>query len=116
MHLSSHPTLAQCEQYAGAPIQRFDDRNSYQGWQVIGSSHLLVIVNNDAYLLGVAPPCAQMQYATDIHLANATPSEVSRLDYVLFEHERCLIDEIRPLDYGKLRQQLAQREPAAARG
>ncbi|MGH8231293.1 MAG: DUF6491 family protein [Steroidobacteraceae bacterium] len=116
MRPSAHATLANVQQYAGAPIRRFDDRNSYQGWQVIDPRNLVLFVGDDAYLLTVAPPCVQMQFATNIRLADATPAEVSRLDYVLFDQERCLIDQIRPLQADKVRQVLAQQGSAAHRG
>jgi hypothetical protein len=112
----ANATLATVQQYAGAPIQRFDDRNAYQGWQVIDGRNLVLFVSDKAYLLTVSPPCVQLQFATNIRLADATPGEVSRLDYVLFDQERCLIDQIRPVEADKVRQVLAQQGSAAHRG
>jgi hypothetical protein len=112
----SQPSLERYLQYAGPPIQRFSYRNSYDGWQVVADHTLAVFVANDAYLLSVVPPCAQLQYALDIRLSSATPGNVSRFDYVEFDKQRCLIDEIRQIDYRKLQQDSGRREVAQKSG
>jgi hypothetical protein len=107
-HRDAEPSLEPYLRYAGPPIQRFDIRNSYDGWQVVADHQLALFVANDAYLLSVAPPCAQLLYALDIRLSNASPGTVSRFEYVLFNRGRCLIDEIRQIDNRRMQQDAAQ--------
>jgi len=95
--------------YAGAPIQRFSYRNSDYRWQSASSDRLVVLVANDTYVLRVSPPCAQLQFALDIRLSTAIRGSVSRYDYVLLDDQKCLIDEIREVDYRRMQQDAAQK-------
>jgi Family of unknown function (DUF6491) len=96
-------------QYAGAPIQRFSYRDSDYRWQSASADRLVVLVANDAYVLRVSAPCAQLQFALDIRLSTATRGTVSRYDYVRFDDQKCLIDEIRQVDYRRMQQDAAQK-------
>jgi hypothetical protein len=105
----SRPLLERYMQYAGPPIQRFSYRDSDYGWQTAAADKVVVFVAQDAYVLGVSPPCAQLQFAQHIRLHTAINGTVSRYDYVLFDDQKCLIDEIRPVDYRRMQQDAAQK-------
>jgi hypothetical protein len=104
---TSRPSLARYMQYAGPPIQRFNYRDSDYGWHSAASDKLVMFVAQDVYVLGVSPPCSQLQFAQHIRLRTATSGTVSRFDYVLFDDQKCLIDEIRPVDYHRMQQDAA---------
>jgi hypothetical protein len=106
---ASRPSLARYMQYAGAPIQRFNYRDSDYGWQSASADTLVVFVARDVYVLGVSPPCSQLQFAQRIRLRTAISGTVSRYDYVLFDDQQCLIDEIRPVDYQRMQQDAASK-------
>ncbi|HEX2789771.1 MAG TPA: DUF6491 family protein [Steroidobacteraceae bacterium] len=103
----TRPSLERYLQYAGPPIQRFSYRDSDYGWQTAAADKLVMFVARDAYLLGVSPPCSQLQFAQHIRLNTAISGSVSRYDYVLFDDQKCLIDEIRPVDYRRMQQDAA---------
>ena len=84
--------------YAGAPIQRFSYRDSDYRWQSTSADRLVLLVANDAYVLRVSAPC----------LTTAIRGTVSRYDYVRFDGQKCLIDEIRQVDYRRMQQDAAQ--------
>ena len=94
--------------YAGAPIQRFSYRDADYRWQSTSADRLVLLVANDAYVLRVSAPCAQLQFALDIRLTTAIRGTVSRYDYVRFDGQKCLIDEIRQVDYRRMQQDAAQ--------
>jgi hypothetical protein len=95
--------------YAGPPIERFYFHNSNIGWQTLSDDKLVIFVANDAYLLTVAPPCAELRFALQIRLSESSFGSVSRYDYVLFERQKCLIEEIKQIDYTKLKQDEAKK-------
>jgi hypothetical protein len=96
-------------QYARPPILRFSYRDSDYRWQSASTDRLVMLVANDAYVLRVSPPCAQLQFALDIRLSTAIRGTVSRYDYVRFDDQKCLIDEIRQVDYRRMQQAAAQK-------
>jgi hypothetical protein len=106
------PSLDQYMPYAGPPIQRFSYRNSYIGWQIVDVYKIIMLVGNDAYLLTVVPPCPQMRLAMFMSISNATGGIVSRFDRVQLDEHNCLIDEIRQVDYRRMRQDNPQQREA----
>jgi hypothetical protein len=68
---------------------------------------------NDEYLLKVWQSCTGLQFAQRI-CVSSTGGSVSRLESVTFDHQRCPIAEIRPLDYRKMRRDAAQKTDAAS--
>jgi Family of unknown function (DUF6491) len=89
--------------YAGPPIERFSFRNSYTGWQIVEDYKIIMLVGDDAYLLTVVPPCPQMRLALFMSIRSSTGATVSRFDRVQLDENNCLIDEIRPIDYRRMR-------------
>jgi len=89
---------AQFERHAGAPVEEFHfwqmDR-----WESLGTEAIAVWTNpNEAYLIRVRPPCAGLDFANGVGVTS-TGRRVSRsFDFVTFEHQRCRIAEIRPVD------------------
>ena len=102
---SDAETLARYTDYAGEPVESFSLLGGVDSWQSLGRNRLLVRTGvNKAYLLKVAQPCLNLDFATSIALTS-TGSTVSKgFDAVRFGHERCQITEIRPVDYKAVRQ------------
>ena len=96
------------EAYAGNPIDHFTYLGRFDGWEPIGRHELVVWTGiNDAYLIKVAPPCEDLQFATRIGLTSTGGTVYSRfLDSVKVRGWNCPIQEIRPVDYKRLRQDL----------
>ncbi|MGH8232557.1 MAG: DUF6491 family protein [Steroidobacteraceae bacterium] len=91
-------------QYAGAPIDHFTWLGRFDGWQAIGPYQLVLWTAIDqAYLLTVQPPCTDLEFTQHIGVTS-TAGTVSHLDLVTFDHQRCPIAEIRPVDYRRMRQ------------
>ena len=95
--------LDEVERHAGAPIEEFHfwqmDR-----WESLGPFAIAVWTNpNEAYLITVRPPCAGLDFADAVGVSS-TGRRVSRsFDFVTFEHQRCRIAEIRPVDIKALK-------------
>lgn len=90
--------LAQVEAHAGDPVESFRfwqlDR-----WESLGRAELLVWTRpNEAWLLRVDEPCRDLEYANTLALSSSVGRVHRRFDAVLFEHQRCRIAEIRPVD------------------
>jgi hypothetical protein len=102
---ASQPSLDQYMRYAGPPIQRFSYRNAYTGWQIVEQYQIIMFVSDEAYLLTVVPPCPQMRLALFMSIHNASGGVVSRFDRVQLDDSNCLIEQIRPIDYRRMRQE-----------
>lgn len=95
--------LARYVEHAGDPVDSFTYLGRIDSWQSLGRDTLVVRTGvNDAYLLRVAPPCNELQFASGIGLTS-TGVTVSRFDSVLVRGERCMITDIRPVDYGAVK-------------
>ncbi len=103
--------------YAGEPIDRFSWLGRFDGWESVGRYELVVFTGvNDAYLLRVAPPCDNLQFAQRIGLTSTGSTVYSRLDAVTSGGWRCPIEEIRKVDYRRMRADMrldAERAKAA---
>jgi hypothetical protein len=98
---------ARFEQYAGPPIERFTWLGSYDSWQPIGTNELVVWTTPfQAYLIKVSPPCENLQFANRIGLTATANTVSARFDFVKVGHWRCPIQEIRPVDYQRMRQDM----------
>jgi hypothetical protein len=100
------------ESYAGAPIQQFTWLGHYDSWEPIGTNELVVRTTpNQAYLIRVAPPCENLEFTNRIEITSTANTVSAHFDFVKVGvssggHWRCPIQEIRPLDYLKMRQDL----------
>jgi hypothetical protein len=101
-------------EFAGPPVESFSYLGRVNGWNALGDDQLVIFTSvNDAYLLSLASPCRDLQFAKNIRI-NATGSTVhSRFDTVRVD-QTCQITQIRPVDYGAVRE--AAREERKARG
>jgi Family of unknown function (DUF6491) len=98
---------ARFEAYAGPPIERLTWLGSYDSWQPIGPNELVVWTTPfQAYLIKVAPPCENLQFANHIGLTSTANTVSARFDFVKVGHWRCPIQEIRPIDYRRMRQDM----------
>lgn len=90
--------LAEVEAHAGAPVESFHlwqlDR-----WETLGRAELMVWTRpNEAWLLRVDEPCRDLEFANALTLSSSVGRVHRRFDAVQFEHQRCRINEIRPVD------------------
>jgi hypothetical protein len=91
-------------QYAGTPIDHFTYLSRYDSWRALSRTQLVVWTTmNDAYLLTVREPCINLQFTQRIGLSSTAGTVSNGLDFVLVDHDRCQITEIRPVDYKKMR-------------
>jgi len=111
---------ARYEAYAGPPIEKFTWLGRYDSWQSIGTNQLVVWTTPfQAYLIKVAPPCENLQFANRIGLTSTANTVSARFDFVKVGHQwRCPIQEIRPVDYQRMRQDMRKQaeEAKAAQG
>jgi Family of unknown function (DUF6491) len=93
--------LAEYQRVAGDPVEEFFFWDLRNGWQVLGTDHLVVWTTPwDAYLLRVRTPCTDLPFAQTIAVSS-TGNRVHRgLDSVrTLNSIPCPIEEIRPVDY-----------------
>jgi hypothetical protein len=109
LHESDSELRDRYNAYAGEPIDRLTWLGRFDSWQPIGRYELVVVANvSDAYLIRVAPPCQNLQFANRIGLTSTAGSVSSRFDSVLVGQwpggrERCQIEEIRKVDYRRMK-------------
>lgn len=109
LHESDQELRDRYDAYAGEPIDRLTWLGRFDSWQPIGRYELLVVANvSDAYLVKVAPPCQNLQFANRIGLTSTAGSVSSRFDSVIVGQwpggrERCQIEEIRKVDYRRMK-------------
>jgi hypothetical protein len=88
--------------YAGEPVRSFY-MGTFDGWTAISKDQLVVWTGmNKAYLLNITGYCPDLQFANTIAVTS-TASTVDRFEKVLVGRDRCLINEIRPLDTKQLK-------------
>lgn len=102
------------EAYAGAPVDRFTWLGRFDSWQPIGTNELVIWTTPfQAYLIKVAPPCNELQFANRVGLTSTASTVSARLDFVKVGHWRCPIQEIRPVDYQRMRADLRKQANAS---
>jgi Family of unknown function (DUF6491) len=106
---------ARYEAYAGPPIEKFTWLGRYDSWQSIGTNQLVVWTTPfQAYLIKVAPPCENLQFANRIGLTSTANTVSARFDFVKVGRQwRCPIQEIRPVDYQRMRQDMRKQAEEA---
>lgn len=104
--------LEEAERHAGEPVEDFHYW-SIHGWEALGPQQVLVWTRLDeAWLLDLKNPCSGLEFAKSIALSSTGNRVYRRFDAVLFEHQRCSIDRIRPVDGKALK---AERRQTRAR-
>jgi hypothetical protein len=107
---------ARYEAYAGAPIKEFTWIGRYDSWDPIGTNQLVVWTTpSQAYLIKVAPPCDNLQFVHRIGLTSTANTVYAGFDAVKVDHGwRCPIQEIRPVDYRRMQQDMRKANASAA--
>jgi len=90
--------------YLKAPVDDFHFW-SFDHWRPLGPTHVAVWVSiNEAYMLTVEDGCPNLEWAGDIGVTSQAAHVVSkRFDYVTFDHQRCHITRIQPIDYARMK-------------
>jgi hypothetical protein len=93
--------------YAGEPVPSFMTGGRISGWRPLAKYELVVWTRfDDAYLLTVDPTCIELATAGGISIRSRTGNTVSSgFDSIGIGRERCLIREIRPVDYRLMKQE-----------
>ncbi|HEY6927843.1 MAG TPA: DUF6491 family protein [Steroidobacteraceae bacterium] len=106
---------ARYEAYAGAPIKQFTWIGRYDSWDPIGTNQLVVWTTPfQAYLIKVAPPCDNLQFVHRIGLTSTANTVYAGFDFVKVDHGwRCPIQQIRPVDYQRLQQDMRNKTATA---
>ena len=96
--------LTKYEKYAGPSVPEFTMFSLWQ-WQTVGPEKVVVWPTiNTAYLLTVDKPCNRLEWANALGVTQTQSMKVStRFDFITFEHQRCRIVEIQPIDYKAMR-------------
>ena len=109
--LAESDRLALHRGHAGAPVNHFNYFGSINGWTPLGDSALTVWTRpNQAYLLELAGPCPELDFAPAISISNQMGRVSARFDKVTVQGRShspvfpCHIREIRPLDVKALKQ------------
>lgn len=116
--------LALYQAHAGAPVSSFRLFGSLTRWTALGENHLAVWTRpSQAWLLEVAGPCMELEFAPAIRLTDSMSQVTARFDRVIpvdvsgtprSMQVPCIIQTIRPLDVENLRKaQAAQAQSAS---
>lgn len=103
---SDEQVLARYMDNAGEPVDQFSYLGRFDGWRALGRDKVVVWTGvNDAYLLTVQTPCSDLQFAQKIALTSNTGTVNRGFDSVqVGPHNKCRINEIRKVDYKKVRE------------
>jgi hypothetical protein len=117
-HESDQEQLDRYLRYAGPPVDRVTYLGHYDSWQAVAKYQLVLWTTiNDAYLITVASPCENLQFAQRIAVTTTSSTLYARFDAVVVKGWRCMIMEIRPIDYLRMRKDLREeRERSKAEG
>jgi len=113
---------ARYESYAGPPVRQFTWLGHYESWEPIGTNELVVRTTlNQAYVIRVAPPCENLEFTNRIEITSTSNTVYAHFDFVKVGlgngHWRCPIQEIRPVDYKKMREAVeGAKSPTGTRG
>jgi hypothetical protein len=89
-------------EYAGEPVKSFYMSN-FDGWSAVSKDQLVVWSGlNKAYLLTITGYCPDLQFANAIAVTS-TGNTVDRFEKVIVGRDRCLINEIRPIDVKQMK-------------
>jgi hypothetical protein len=102
---SDQEQLERFQQYAGEPVSSVPYLGRYDSWRPLGRDNLVIWTGiNDAYLLTVAGACFDLPFKHRIAIKSRGPT-LSRGDSVIVGRgQSCMITEIRPVDYRKMKQ------------
>jgi hypothetical protein len=108
--ISDDERLALYRAHAGAPVRDFQYFGNLNGWNNLGNTALAVWTKpGTAYLLELAGPCNDLDYAPAISITNMMGRVSSKFDDVIVLggprtiRMPCRIESIRPLDVKALK-------------
>jgi hypothetical protein len=91
-------------EYAGEPVKSFDMRNYDGGWSAVSKDQLVLWSGiNKAYLIKVAGYCPDLMFANAIAVTS-TAGTVDKFEKVIVGRDKCLIEEIRPIDTKQMKE------------
>ena len=103
---SRTPSAERREQYvryAGAPVDSIARPREYYTWTPLGNDQLVLWTSvNDAYLITVLPPCAELDFVRGIRITTTGNTVTRGVDSIQFLDRTCLISQLRPVDYAVL--------------
>ncbi|HKT41974.1 MAG TPA: DUF6491 family protein [Rhodanobacteraceae bacterium] len=111
---SERADLARYQEYAGAPV---DSVRYFQinGFQYLAPDKVAIWFGvNKLYLLTVQTPCNNLGFANGIGLTSKNNVLYKNFDFVTFDHQRCKILRIEPVDELKMKQDRAKEKEGAA--
>ena len=111
---SERADLARYQKYAGAPV---DNVRYFQinGFQYLAPDKVAVWFGvNKLYLLTVETPCNNLAFANGIALTAKNQMLYKNFDFVTFDHQRCKIVKIEPVNELKMKQDRAKEKQAGA--
>lgn len=111
---SERADLARYQKYAQAPV---DHVHYFQveGFKYLAPDKVAIWFGvNKLYLLTVQTPCNNLSLANGIGLTSNGNMLYSRLDAVTFDHQRCTITRIVPVDELKMKQDARKAKAAAS--
>ncbi|MGH8234356.1 MAG: DUF6491 family protein [Rhodanobacteraceae bacterium] len=106
--------LARYQRYAEAPV---DHVRYYQiqGFQYLAPDMLAIrFAVNQMYLLTVQTPCNNLSFANGIGMTARNNVLYRNFDFVTFDHQRCKILKIVPVNELKMKQDAAKAKAASA--
>jgi hypothetical protein len=112
--------LARYTAYAGPPIDQFTWLGRFYSWEGLGRDRLVVFTTpSDAYLLKVWPTCDLRWVINLVGVSSTAGTVTAHGDTVSFNSGatgpmRCPIDEIRRIDYKRMRADMRTQKNAAA--
>lgn len=111
---SERSDLARYQKYAEAPVERVQ-YFQVNGFQYLAPDTLAIWFGvNKLYLLTVQTPCINLAFATGIGLTAKNNTLYRNFDFVTFDHQRCKVLKIVPVDELKMKQDEAKAKKASA--
>ena len=99
--------------HAGQPVDRFMWTTSYRRLTPISADQLVVWTElNQAYLVTVSHPCANLWFARSVGLTHTGDSVYAHLNTVKADGWTCSIKTIQPVDYRSMRQDQQAERPS----
>ena len=111
---SERADLARYQKYAEAPVDhvRYFQIN---GFQYLATDKVAIWFGvNKLYLLTVQTPCNNLAFANGIGLTAKNQMLYRNFDFVTFDHQRCKIVKIEPVDELKMKQDRAKEKQQGA--
>jgi hypothetical protein len=111
---SERADLARYQKYAEAPV---DNVKYFQinGFQYLAPDKVAIWFGvNKLYLLTVQTPCTNLAFANGIGLTAKNNTLYKDFDFITFDHQRCKITKIEPVNELKMKQDRAkEKQPGA---